>query len=800
MQALNNEEIRPEQVETHETAAYRFGRFIGRHKDRKGLLVMTVVIILAALIPLYGVLFPLNVDLAEHILISKLLWEKLSGVTHLDIEVSYFLGYRLSPIILATIIATCSVLGISLIYVPILSVVTLITGHAVVVVAAVKSSITGASWRSYFWAGCLILPAVVAMYSASWYFGFVAFTLGVTLTVPAVFTTERFLRTGKNVDALYVFLALFLIYVAHPFAEIYWLFWYGCRAIAAICTGTIRIEWKRFLVLPLVFVPIVLYNFWATSGTELTWQGYPFLSNSPFISPGDWYQNRLGGFYGGNLLKADDLADPRFFALVAGGLVVLSTVLSFRLARTRSIRSMALSSALLFFLSSWINDKFIPGPWAFWVAWDLRSSSAVYVVCLTIAAMVLNRAWPVATDKLRYKIAAVCIALLAVVASFYHLLDTRKAYARFDPPARQYVDRLFSGQPTAGIVLPHGSWNPDGSFLSHYICLQQPDCNPEHTSFKTLGGNIWAVKVKGSLPSALPAKVAPTGPVNAFTGGEGSAPGQFLHPRGITSDSRGNFYVADGGNGRIQEFDRNGNFVAQFGSAGTGPGQMTDPEGVAVDDKANVYVTDTANNKLIRYGSSGVFDKEWKGPETGFYGPNDISVGPDRCVYIVDEGHNRIVKLDPQTDTYILLALEGPGDTRPPDPEGISIGGGFIFVTDKNNNRVKILDMNGKFVRQIDIQIWGDYVWHYPDTAFDEATKRLYVTYGWGNEILAFDAAGAELPDAGFKPTGPASLWNPSSLSILEADGKKILMVLNTSGCKVTPIELGSASMKQVKK
>ena len=44
-----------------------------------------------------------------------------------------------------------------------------------------------------------------------------------------------------------------------------------------------------------------------------------------------------------------------------------------------------------------------------------------------------------------------------------------------------------------------------------------------------------------------------------YTGGTGSAPGQFADPRGIALDKLKHVYVADtGGNGRIQEFSSDG--------------------------------------------------------------------------------------------------------------------------------------------------------------------------------------------------------------------------------------------------
>jgi hypothetical protein len=53
---------------------------------------------------------------------------------------------------------------------------------------------------------------------------------------------------------------------------------------------------------------------------------------------------------------------------------------------------------------------------------------------------------------------------------------------------------------------------------------------------------------------------------------------------GITFDDRGNFYVADTGNNRIQAFDADGNFLTVIGSYGTGLGEFRGPVAVDFDD------------------------------------------------------------------------------------------------------------------------------------------------------------------------------------------------------------------------
>lgn len=277
--------------------------------------------------------------------------------------------------------------------------------------------------------------------------------------------------------------------------------------------------------------------------------------------------------------------------------------------------------------------------------------------------------------------------------------------------------------------------------------------------------------------------------VNAFEGGQGQGQYQFNKPRGIATDTSGNIYVADWGNSRIQKFSPTGEFLQTIGKQGTGAGELREANGIAVDAAGNMYVAEALNHRIIKYKPDGSFEKEWIGPDPGFYGPRDVAIGPDKNLYILDQGRSRVVKFNPESEEFSEFGQKGTGDGEFNDPTGIAVGKDFVFVTDAGNNRVQVFDLEGKFIRQWEIPQWEKYLWHYPDAAFDDQTNRLYVTSGWSNEILVFDADGKRL-DA-LNPTESVTLDNPSSLVIAETKNERRLYVLNTGGARVSVYELG---------
>jgi tripartite motif-containing protein 71 len=75
--------------------------------------------------------------------------------------------------------------------------------------------------------------------------------------------------------------------------------------------------------------------------------------------------------------------------------------------------------------------------------------------------------------------------------------------------------------------------------------------------------------------------------------------GLFYAPTGLASDSKGNIYVADTTNNRIQVFSNNGTFITKWGTSGIGDGQFHNPRWVAVNDKSGqIYLSDSGNNRI----------------------------------------------------------------------------------------------------------------------------------------------------------------------------------------------------------
>ncbi len=116
--------------------------------------------------------------------------------------------------------------------------------------------------------------------------------------------------------------------------------------------------------------------------------------------------------------------------------------------------------------------------------------------------------------------------------------------------------------------------------------------------------------------------------------------GKFNFPTNGAVDSKGNLYVVDTGNFRVQVFDRNGKYLRSLGKLGDVPGALARPKGIAVDSEDHIYVVDAAFQNVQIFNTEGqlllFFGNGGWGP--GYFTlPAGITVDSDDKIYVVDQ-------------------------------------------------------------------------------------------------------------------------------------------------------------------
>jgi DNA-binding beta-propeller fold protein YncE len=89
--------------------------------------------------------------------------------------------------------------------------------------------------------------------------------------------------------------------------------------------------------------------------------------------------------------------------------------------------------------------------------------------------------------------------------------------------------------------------------------------------------------------------------------------GRFRQVTDVTWDPAGNTYISDGYiNSRVAKADKNGKWLKSWGERGNKPGEFNTPHSIAADAKGNIYVADRGNRRMQVFDGEGTFLREVK--------------------------------------------------------------------------------------------------------------------------------------------------------------------------------------------
>lgn len=146
---------------------------------------------------------------------------------------------------------------------------------------------------------------------------------------------------------------------------------------------------------------------------------------------------------------------------------------------------------------------------------------------------------------------------------------------------------------------------------------------------------------------------------------------QYRQPTDVTWDPQGNIYISDGYiNSRVAKISKDGEWIKSWGERGEGPGQLNTPHSISSDAKGNIYVADRGNRRIQVFDTEGNVLREIKidvpydpatKPATGNMPSKQalsggtmapgapwaicVSPGPTQYIYAADAYPGRIYKL-----------------------------------------------------------------------------------------------------------------------------------------------------------
>lgn len=187
-------------------------------------------------------------------------------------------------------------------------------------------------------------------------------------------------------------------------------------------------------------------------------------------------------------------------------------------------------------------------------------------------------------------------------------------------------------------------------------------------------------------------KFSPDGKLLMTLGKKGGAPlpDYFYQPNAVLVAPDGDIFVAEGHSsqpgapGRIFKFSKDGTLIKAWGKQGTGPGEFDQPHALAMDSKGRLYVGDRNNNRVQIFDRDGNYIAEWK----QFGRPSGLFIDTrDDTIYVADseswsvarnhDGWLRGTRIGSAKDGVVKYFIPDPDTRHRPEFTGTSAAEGI---------------------------------------------------------------------------------------------------------------------------
>lgn len=268
-------------------------------------------------------------------------------------------------------------------------------------------------------------------------------------------------------------------------------------------------------------------------------------------------------------------------------------------------------------------------------------------------------------------------------------------------------------------------------------------------------------------------------------------------------------WVADSGNNRVQKFDLNGNYVAQFGSSGTGNGKFSTMQGISSDSSGYIYVADAGNNRVQKFDTSGTWWATFGGGLTctgcastssctcssgsgiGYFNAPQIAVVNNSTsnVWVADQGNARFQRfkstgawLQTASGGYTCTACVSTASCACYPGSGVSgmLGNGLfaslkfmaldnygnVWASDGTANVIQKFDAYGNFLFQIGSSGSANGQFSTPQGIAVDAANNVLVVDSGNSRVQKFDPYGNYLMKFGTSGTGNLQFTSPYGIAI----------------------------------
>jgi len=190
----------------------------------------------------------------------------------------------------------------------------------------------------------------------------------------------------------------------------------------------------------------------------------------------------------------------------------------------------------------------------------------------------------------------------------------------------------------------------------------------------------------------------------------------FGEVAGVATDSRDRVFVYSRSEHPLTVFDRDGKFIGSWGE-----GQMVRPHGIHIGPDDAVYVTDDRDHSVRKFSPDGklllTLGTRGVASDTGCEGsdyrtiqraagpfnqPTNVALARDGSIYVTDGyGNARVHQFSSDGRLIRSWGEPGAGPGQFHLPHGVAVDrDGRVYVADRENSRVQIFTVDGKFITE----------------------------------------------------------------------------------------------------